>query len=122
MIILHLSMGLVTMLLPHPMTPNQPTLVAAPMETVAQMTVSDLPPVWQCIAFYESTDRLTAVNPQSGDQGIFQFALSTWREFAPPGYPAEPIEASLSEQFDVALKLWQAQGFNPWETKSLCTR
>jgi hypothetical protein len=60
------------------------------------------------------------VNPISGDQGAFQFALSTWREYAPAGYPEDPVDATLDEQFEVALAVWQADGFRPWVTAGVC--
>ncbi len=96
-------------------------LAASAATPTAPFTSADLPAPWSCIAFRESTDNLRAVNPVSGDQGAFQFALATWAEYAPAGYPAEPIGATLRQQFDVALLLWQADGFSPWETASLCS-
>lgn len=84
------------------------------------ITFEDLPVAWQCIAERESTDNPRAVNPTSGDEGAFQFALPTWAEYAPPGYPTHPIDATLSQQFDVALRVWQADGFSPWVTARLC--
>lgn len=91
-----------------------------PNESQTSVTFATLPWPWGCIAFQESTDSTTAVNPLSGDQGAFQFSLATWDEFAPAGYPTEPIEATLGEQYDVALLLWQARGFEPWVTASEC--
>ena len=75
---------------------------------------------WQCIAFHESTDNLTAINPYSGDQGMFQDAISTWREYAPIGYPSEPIWANFQQQYYVNTLILKADGVRAWVTSSLC--
>ncbi len=105
MIIVKLITGLVTMILPHHYQVE---------------AFSQLPPVWQCIAHYESTDNLQAINPTTKDQGAFQFNLNTWSEFAPATYPSQPINASLDQQYTVALNLWTQRGFEPWQTAPLC--
>ena len=96
------------------------TTTIATASVYQPLTFGDLPEVWQCIAMKESTDNLRAVNVSSGDQGAFQFAITTWAEYAPVGYPTEPVEATLAQQYTVALRLWQAEGFRPWVTASLC--
>ncbi len=91
---------------------DKPPSLVAPTPTI--------PAVWQCIEYRESSNNIHAVNPESGDQGAFQFSLDTWRQYAPVGFPSEPIEATLDQQYEVALILWKARGFEPWETAPLC--
>ena len=130
MTIMKTAIAVATMLLPKhiPASPQlsrlstgeggaRAELVSAP---AGSFGFSDLPQPWSCIAWRESTDNAVAINPISGDQGAFQFALTTWAEFAPAGFPNQPIDATLEQQFEVALLLWQKQGFTPWVTASLC--
>ena len=100
---------------------KSPTPVSAPTQ-VAQppLTFATLPAPWGCIAFHESTNNLTAVNYQSGTEGAFQFMPSTWQEFAPPSFPASPLQATLTQQFIVAKAVEAARGFGQWETAPLC--
>ncbi len=102
MIIAHLAIGLVSLIAPK------------------QMAFSALPTQWQCVAFYESTDNIKAVNPVSGDSGAFQFQESTWSEYAPISFPNSPLNASLFQQFEVAQIVYKAQGAKAWETANLC--
>lgn len=94
--------------------------VLAPIPAPVPMTFDRLPLPWSCIAFRESTDNLSAINAESGDEGAFQFAQSTWTEYAPTSYPVRPIYATLAQQYNVALRLWQARGYSPWVTAPLC--
>jgi hypothetical protein len=103
--------------IPQPKT----AAVAVTMPTQAQpLTFATLPAPWRCIAYYESTNNLTAVNPVSGTEGAFQFAQTTWAAFAPSSFPASPLDASLSQQLTVAENIAAVQGFTPWETAPLC--
>lgn len=97
-----------------------PVPTVAPVPAAVPLTFNRLPLPWSCIAFRESTDNLSAINADSGDEGAFQFAQSTWAEFAPTGYPDRPIYATLAQQYTVALRLWQARGYSPWVTAPLC--
>lgn len=130
MTIMRTAIAVATMLLPHhiPASPQLPRLSVGEGGARAELVsasagsfgFSDLPQPWSCIAWYESTDNTVAINPSSGDEGAFQFALTTWTEFAPVGFPFRPVDATLEQQFEVALLLWQNQGFTPWVTASLC--
>ena len=95
--------------------------LGAPLSSPPPPPVSfaTLPAPWGCIARYESTDNLRAVNPASGDMGAFQFAPATWAEYAPPGWPS-PLAASLYEQLVVAQAVQRGQGWGAWETAPLC--
>jgi hypothetical protein len=84
------------------------------------MTFEALPQPWSCIAWYESTDNAMAINQSSGDQGAFQFALTTWETFAPISFPATPVDASLLQQYEVAQIVFSSQGSRAWETWDLC--
>lgn len=85
----------------------------------APLSFATLPAPWGCIAHYESTDRLDAVNPASGDLGAFQFSPSTWAEYSPPGWPPV-LDASLYEQLVVAQAVRRGQGWGAWQTAPLC--
>ncbi len=89
----------------------------APM---TELTFQELPAVWQCIAFHESTDNIYAVNPITNDKGAFQFDSHTWAAYAPVNYPLDPTEATLGMQYQVAENLELVRGFEPWQTASLC--
>jgi len=93
---------------------------AVNQSTEASFGFSDLPHPWDCIAMRESSDRVVATNTESGDEGALQFALSTWLEYRPSGYPATPNEATLWQQYQVALRLEAVDGYAPWVTASLC--
>jgi len=95
-----------------------PKSVATP--AVSTLTFATLPAPWGCIAHYESTDNLTAVNYKSGTEGAFQFMPTTWQEFAPPSFPSSPLQASLGQQLFVAQRVEAARGFGQWETAPLC--
>ena len=89
--------------------------LAAPIRSFTQ-----LPAVWRCISWHESTWSTIAVNSTSQDEGAFQFNLATWREYAPVGFPLFPIQASLAQQYVVALRIYGSDGFHPWVTAPLC--
>ena len=84
------------------------------------MTIAELPPFWRCIAHFESSDRLSVVNPVSGDGGIFQIDPRTWAAYALAGYPARAEFAGLAEQYTVAEAIYAAEGPWPWQTADLC--
>lgn len=118
MIVLAVAMALASHLgapLASPPPPSPPK----PAPPVTALTFATLPPPWGCIARYESTDNLEAVNPVSGDLGAFQFAPSTWAAYAPPGWP-DPLHATLYQQLVVAQAVQRGQGWGAWETAPLC--
>jgi hypothetical protein len=103
-------------------TKTEPAVVqskpAAPVVMV--VTFSTLPAPWGCIAHYESTSNLTAVNYKSGTEGAFQFDPATWTEFAPAGFPPSPLDATLGQQLTVAEIVLAHRGWGQWETAPLC--
>jgi hypothetical protein len=94
--------------------------VTVAVQTQPVLTFATLPAPWGCIAHYESTSNLTAVNYRSGTEGAFQFKPTTWTEFAPAGYPSTPLNASLQQQLTVAEIVLAHRGWGQWETAPLC--
>ncbi len=90
------------------------------ISVVNTITFATLPAPWGCIAHYESTDNLTAVNPYSGTEGAFQFDPATWTEFAPAGFPSSPLNANLGQQLTVAEIILSHRGWGQWQTAPLC--
>ena len=64
-----------------------------------------------CVAYRESHDDPTAVNPSSGAGGLFQFLPSTWANLGEPGLPQN---ASVAEQISAAQRLMAMEGTSPW--------
>lgn len=64
-----------------------------------------------CVAFRESRNDPTAVNPSSGAGGLFQFLPSTWANLGEPGLPEN---APVSVQIAAAEKLMSMEGTSPW--------
>ena len=84
------------------------------------VTFASLPSVWSCITKNESSYRVHVKNPTSSAEGAFQIKSFMWDKYKSAGYPATPDEATLSQQYHVALKIFQADGFSKWETRTLC--
>ena len=84
------------------------------------VTFSSLPRVWACITLHESSDMVIRNNPVSSAKGAFQIKSFMWAKYAPAGYPSNPNEATLSQQYRVALRIFRADGFAEWETAPLC--
>lgn len=83
-------------------------------------TLAMVPPIWRCLAWYESRDNPQAVNPTTGDSGIWQDNLGTWDAYKPPGYPSSPLDASLRQQFIVNIQIQEHQGWQAWSTFPYC--
>lgn len=98
-------------------TTTTPTTAPAPSTS---FTFANLPSVWYCITGYESSHKVIDTNPYSGDQGAFQFAISTWNAYKLPNYPTIPNAATLYQQYQVALRLEATDGYSPWTTHYLC--
>lgn len=75
---------------------------------------SDIPAVLQRIAECESGGDPTAVSPSGQYRGKYQFARATWQRYGGSG--SDPAKASEAEQDRVALKLYRAEGTDPWPT------
>ena len=66
---------------------------------------------WGCIIQHESGGNPRAVNPSSGAGGLFQFLPSSWILYGGTG---RPQDASVQEQWRVALNAYARSGFSPW--------
>jgi hypothetical protein len=73
-----------------------------------------IPAVLERIAQCESGGDPTAVSSNGRYFGKYQFSKATWK--ARGGQGANPAEASEAEQDRVALKLYRAEGTDPWPT------
>ena len=96
--------------------PTTTTIVQPVTTTTAPVaesggTLTGLPPFLACVAWRESRDTPTAVNPSSGAGGLFQFLPSTWSAL---GYPGLPENASVADQIAAAEQLYAEQGAAPW--------
>ena len=72
---------------------------------------SKLPRVLRLIAKCESGGDPKAVSSDGRYRGKYQFTRSTWRRLGGKGDPAEAAEAT---QDRFALKLYRAEGVEPW--------
>ena len=75
---------------------------------------SDVPAILQRIAECESGGDPTAVSSSGQYRGKYQFSRETWRRNGGSG--DDPAAASEAEQDRVALKLYRAEGTDPWPT------
>lgn len=78
-------------------------------------TVDDLPEPWRRVALCESSGRVDAVGGSRGQyQGLFQIEYPrTW--VAHGGDPdRSPTAATVAEQFEVALHIYEDRGWKPW--------
>ncbi len=64
------------------------------------------------IAECESGGDITAVSSNGRYFGKYQFSKATWK--ANGGRGSNPAEATEAEQDRVALKLYKAEGVDPW--------
>ncbi len=71
-----------------------------------------VPSVLRKIAECESGGDITAVSKNGKYFGKYQFSKATWK--AHGGRGSNPAEASEAEQDRVALKLYRAEGLDPW--------
>jgi resuscitation-promoting factor RpfB len=70
----------------------------------------DMSGAWRKVAQCESGGNPRAVNP-AGYYGLFQFDRQTWRSVGGKGNPAD---ASASEQYMRAKRLYAQRGAQPW--------
>jgi len=124
-----------TLVPPAPKTPSAPVRVSsteAPDVVVVHpiayqapiayqpLTFASLAWPWPCITWHESTWNLAAINPSSGDAGGFQISQYMWDQFKTASMPWWIPSASLDQQYQVAVRIEQAYGWNQWETAQLC--
>ena len=118
-----LTLGLVALGLALVLAPTAPT--TARMESLPtqapilirepDIQITDLPLAWQKLATCESGQRHNAVSGKRDQfQGYFQIEYPrTWKAHGgDSGTP--PKNATLREQFDVALHIYVDRGYKPW--------
>jgi hypothetical protein len=115
--------GVVALGLAIMLTPTAPITVKIEREPdrvpisiqVADIQLTDLPLAWQKLAKCESNGRLNAVSgTRKQFQGAFQIEFPrTW--VAHGGKSGTPTkDATLREQFHVALHIYADRGWKPW--------
>jgi hypothetical protein len=70
--------------------------------------------IWSCIIAHESGGDPTAVNPSSGDSGLFQFNDGTWAANGGSAYGPKAMDATPAEQWQIAEATQAADGWSPW--------
>jgi hypothetical protein len=73
----------------------------------------DVPAILERIAECESGGDPTAVSSGGQYRGKYQFLRSTWESYGGTG---DPAKASEAQQDRIALRLYRAQGTDPWPT------
>lgn len=73
-----------------------------------------------CIRHQESRTQPWAVNPTSGDGGLYQFAVGTWLANGGGQYASAAQEATPAQQDQVAVNTYNADGFQPWTGDTSC--
>ena len=110
------SMGLALMLTPRePVIVMLPPVIKSEPAFVSDIELTDLPLAWQKLATCESGQRHNAVSGKRDQfQGYFQIEYPrTWKAHGgDSGTP--PKNATLREQFDVALHIYVDRGYKPW--------
>ena len=101
------------------------TRPAPPTTWPALVTAMSAEPSWvqeafACIRWHESRTTPTAVNPTSGDSGLYQFANVTWLANGGGQFSSRALYASVSEQNDVAAWTYAADGWQPWTGDNVC--
>jgi len=111
-----------------PPAPSTPPTVPAPVPTTTTTTAPAAPvdlmteqaptvqATFACIRYAESRTTPTAVNAQSGDGGLYGFAVGTWQEHGGDQFAPTAPTATTAEQSTVAVWTWEATGWAPWAT------
>lgn len=87
-------------------TTQPPPIQAAPIESNSY--------IWNCIISHESQGNPTVVNSRSGAGGLFQFLPSSWKAYGGTVYSTLPEDATVAEQWDIAIKAQAESGWSPW--------
>lgn len=118
-----LTLGLVALGLALMLAPTAP--ITARMESLPtqapilirepDIQITDLPLAWQKLATCESGQRHNAVSGKRDQfQGYFQIEYPrTWKAHGGTS-GIQPKNATLREQFDVALHIYVDRGYKPW--------
>jgi Transglycosylase-like domain len=101
------------------------TTTTPPADSGVDQLLADAPgyvvAAFHCIAYgHESGGDPTAVNPSSGDSGLYQFATGTWLANGGGQFASRALYASVAEQDTVAYWTWQHDGFQPWTGDDEC--
>lgn len=73
---------------------------------------------WAKLRWCESRDHYDErANPKY--RGAYQIGFYEWAHYGGAG--RDPADASPAEQDAVALRIWQARGWEPWQASSSCT-
>lgn len=109
-----------TTLPPPPPTTTTTQPYTAPMpapQPAAQVSTSSASnsSIWDCIIAHESGGNPSAVNSSSGAGGLFQFLPSSWAAYGGTVYASLPEYASVSAQWDIAVKAQAQSGWWPWK-------
>ena len=81
-----------------------------PTTTAAEATGT----TWQCIIQRESGGNPTAVNPSSGDSGLYQFSTGTWLSHGGGQYAPTAAQATPAQQTAIAIATQAQDGWRPW--------
>lgn len=103
-----------------PATPAPTTGAPADSADPLASAPSYVQSAFSCITWRESRDEPTAVNPTSGDGGLYQFNVGTWLAHGGGQFASEAQYASVTQQDTVAFWTWQADGFSPWTGDNSC--
>lgn len=113
---------------PSPPSPPPPPL-SVTTTTIIQVVPGDAlvstAPAWvqaafACIRHRESNTTPTIVNTTSGDNGLYQFATTTWLANGGGQFASGARYASRAEQDTVAYWTWKHDGFSPWTGDTAC--
>lgn len=112
-----------------PVGPTVPTTTTtqppAPSAASGDLLLADAPAyvvaAFHCIAYeHESGGDPTAVNPSSGDSGLYQFNVGTWLANGGGQFASQALYATVAQQDTVAYWTWRNDGFQPWDGDNDC--
>jgi len=109
----------------EPSTPPTTTSSPPPAVSSGDLLLADAPAyviaAFHCIAYeHESGGNPEAVNPESGDSGLYQFATETWDANGGGQFASRALYATVAQQDTVAYWTWQHSGFQPWDGDQSC--
>jgi hypothetical protein len=88
--------------------------VTTTTQSVAPLSETNGNSIWGCIIHNESRGDPTAVNSTSGAGGLFQFLPSSWIAYGGGKYASLPEDATVSEQWNIAIYAQSKSGWYPW--------